>query len=121
MTRNPRTRPGGAPADRPRRRRLRRSLLVSTLVLLLAVGGGSAWALDRFALLLSALTGLGVGLLLAKVATEVVLYLASFQVQRRFVFVSPHPRVPARSAPDPHPIVAPHPDRSGGDATIGWR
>ncbi|HYQ75624.1 phosphodiester glycosidase family protein [Cellulomonas sp.] len=55
MTRHPRTRPGGAPADppgrpdrRPRRRRLRRSLLVSALVLLLAVGGGSAWALDRF-------------------------------------------------------------------------
>ncbi|MET0432544.1 MAG: phosphodiester glycosidase family protein [Cellulomonas sp.] len=49
MTRHPRTRPDGAPADRPpRRRRLRRSLLVSTLVLLLAVGGGSAWALDRF-------------------------------------------------------------------------
>ena len=49
MTRHPRTRPDGVPADRrPRRRRLRRSLLVSTLVLLLAVGGGSAWALDRF-------------------------------------------------------------------------
>lgn len=49
MTRHPRTRPDGAPADRPpRRRRLRRSLLVSTLVLLLALGGGSAWALDRF-------------------------------------------------------------------------
>lgn len=48
---NSRTRPDGAPADRPRRRRrLRRSLLVSTLVLLLAVGGGSAWALDRFVL-----------------------------------------------------------------------
>jgi putative flippase GtrA len=72
-------------------------------------------------LLLSALTGLGVGLLPAKVATEVVLFLVSFQVQRRFVFVSPHPRAPARSAPDPHPIVAPHPDRSGGDATIGRR
>jgi exopolysaccharide biosynthesis protein len=50
MTRNPPTRPDGARADRPRRRRLRRSLLVSTLVLLLAVGGGSAWALDRFVL-----------------------------------------------------------------------
>lgn len=49
MTRHPRTRPDGEPAGRPpRRRRLRRSLLVSTLVLLLAVGGGSAWALDRF-------------------------------------------------------------------------
>lgn len=49
MTRHPRTRPDGAPADRPpRRRRLRRSLLVSTLVLVLALGGGSAWALDRF-------------------------------------------------------------------------
>lgn len=43
MTRHPCTRPG-----RPRRRRLRRPLLVSALVLLLAVGGGSAWALDRF-------------------------------------------------------------------------
>lgn len=49
MTRHPRTRTEGEPAGRrPRRRRLRRSLLVSTLVLLLAVGGGSAWALDRF-------------------------------------------------------------------------
>ncbi len=47
MTRHPRTRPDDAPALRPRRR-LRRSLVVSTLVLLLAVGGGSAWALDRF-------------------------------------------------------------------------
>lgn len=37
-------------------------------------------------LLLAALTGLGVGLLPAKVATEAVLYLVSFQVQRRFVF-----------------------------------
>ncbi|HYQ75623.1 glycosyltransferase family 2 protein [Cellulomonas sp.] len=40
-------------------------------------------------LLLAALTGLGVGLLPAKVATEVALYLVSFQVQRRFVFAGP--------------------------------
>jgi putative flippase GtrA len=40
-------------------------------------------------LLLAGLTGLGVGLLPAKVATEVALYLVSFQVQRRFVFAEP--------------------------------
>ncbi|VTR76699.1 phosphodiester glycosidase family protein [Cellulomonas hominis] len=42
MTQQPRTRP-----PRPRRR-LRRTLLVSALVLVLALGGGVAWALDRF-------------------------------------------------------------------------
>jgi len=47
MTRHPR--PDGVPADRPpRRRRAGRALLVPALVLLLALGGGSAWALDRF-------------------------------------------------------------------------
>ncbi|HEY0215777.1 MAG TPA: bifunctional glycosyltransferase family 2/GtrA family protein [Cellulomonas sp.] len=35
---------------------------------------------------LRALTGFGLGLLTAKVLTEVALYLVSFQVQRRFVF-----------------------------------
>jgi len=37
-------------------------------------------------LLLRALTGLGLGLLPAKVGTELLLYLVSYQVQRRFVF-----------------------------------
>ncbi|MET0432543.1 MAG: glycosyltransferase family 2 protein [Cellulomonas sp.] len=72
-------------------------------------------------LLLAALTALGVGLLPAKVATEAVLYLASFQVQRRFVFAaarSPRP-VPGRPDPDPHPLLAPPADRSGGSARIG--
>lgn len=37
-------------------------------------------------LLLATLTGLGLGLLPAKIATEALLYLVSFRVQRRFVF-----------------------------------
>lgn len=41
--------------------------------------------------LLRALTALGLALLPAKVLTEVALYLASFQVQRRLVFASPRP------------------------------
>ncbi|WP_233571727.1 GtrA family protein [Cellulomonas triticagri] len=51
-------------------------------------------------LLLAALTGLGVALLPAKIATETALSLLSFQVQRRFVFADPAGRVdPARTAP----------------------
>lgn len=49
-------------------------------------------------LLLRTLTGIGIGLLVAKVLTEVVLYLVSFQVQRRFVF---RPGASPRSAPRP--------------------
>ncbi len=64
---------------------------------------------------LRALTGLGLGLLTAKVATEAVLYLVSFQVQRRFVFTARGPaptRRPAaprspRPSPDPAPGASP--------------
>jgi glycosyltransferase involved in cell wall biosynthesis len=50
-------------------------------------------------LLLRVLTGLGLGLLGAKVVTEGVVYLASFEAQRRFVFA------PAGSGPPP-PLVS---------------
>src|SRR5690349_16994819 len=35
-------------AARPKRRRLRRAVIASTLAVTLTVGGGTAWALDRF-------------------------------------------------------------------------
>ncbi|MEP7762320.1 bifunctional glycosyltransferase family 2/GtrA family protein [Sanguibacter sp. 25GB23B1] len=47
------------------------------------------------ALLISALTHAGTSLLLAKVVTEAVLFVVSFQAQRRFVF-RPGTRAPAR-------------------------
>ena len=50
------------------------------------------------AALLFALTQAGVGLLLAKVATEAVLFVVSFQAQRRFVFRPERP-TPARPLP----------------------
>ncbi|MFF1528494.1 phosphodiester glycosidase family protein [Cellulomonas sp. NPDC058312] len=50
MTRRPRSQP--RPARRPRDhrppRRVRRAVLSAALVLVLALGGGTAWALDRF-------------------------------------------------------------------------
>jgi putative flippase GtrA len=58
-------------------------------------------------LLLAALTGLGLGLLTAKVATEALLYLVSFQVQRRFVFGA----VPARAPTPPPRRTTPGPAR----------
>lgn len=45
-------------------------------------------------LLLRVLTGLGLGLLASKVVTEAVVYLASFEVQRRFVFAPAAPAHP---------------------------
>jgi putative flippase GtrA len=52
---------------------------------------------------LRTLTGLGLGLLAAKVVTEALLYLVSFQVQRRFVFPSPDP-TEASTADEPAPV-----------------
>jgi exopolysaccharide biosynthesis protein len=50
MTPQPRSRtPRSRPPRRPRpRRRVRRALVASALALVLALGGGTAWALDRF-------------------------------------------------------------------------
>jgi putative flippase GtrA len=50
--------------------------------------------------LLRVLSGLGMGLLASKVLTEAVVYLVSFQVQRRFVF-APAPVVPTDAPPAP--------------------
>lgn len=41
-------------------------------------------------IMLSALTGLGLSLLSAKVITEFVLFILSFRIQRRFVFARSH-------------------------------
>jgi glycosyltransferase involved in cell wall biosynthesis len=77
--------------------------------------------------LLAALTGLGVPLLVAKVATEVVLYLVSFQVQRRFVFArgagsgATDQRVTPGRAPTPPPAAPRSPRPSPDRAPAGSR
>lgn len=53
--------------------------------------------------LLRVLSGLGMGLLASKVLTEAVVYLVSFQVQRRFVFT---PEPPAAPAPGREVVVS---------------
>ncbi|WP_454049289.1 glycosyltransferase family 2 protein [Cellulomonas sp. Marseille-Q8402] len=51
-------------------------------------------------LLLRGLTAVGVGLAVAKIATEAVVYLVGFPVQRRFVF-APEPAAPTAGPPVP--------------------
>nr|WP_205692989.1 glycosyltransferase [Cellulomonas sp. IC4_254] len=102
-----RRRRGAGGPDGLRRAPLGRAAVRYATLAVLLLGAGYV--------LLAALTGLGVGLLPAKVATEVVLYLVSFQAQRRFVFAGPRGRAtagPGRSTWRPGPastVAAPAP------------